>query len=135
MVNSPTWIPDGDCHSPVLLDLFLSSDASICSTVAFPSSENSDHVVILVSIDFPSNLKGYVPFHRIVYDYSHADWEGFFDHLKDFPLEDFFEFSAFAAATEFLSGSRLELIHISFIVNISSSLTNPHGFQLLVVLP
>ena len=27
--------PDCDSHSPALLDLFLSSDASICSTVAF----------------------------------------------------------------------------------------------------
>ena len=36
MVNFPTWIPDCDSHSPVLLDLFISSDASICSTMAFP---------------------------------------------------------------------------------------------------
>ena len=36
IVNFPTQIPDYDSHSPVLLDLFLSSDASICSTMAFP---------------------------------------------------------------------------------------------------
>ena len=36
MVNCPTRIPDCDSHSPALLDLFLSSDASICSTMAFP---------------------------------------------------------------------------------------------------
>ena len=36
IVNFPTWIPDCDFHSPALLDLFLSSDASICSTMAFP---------------------------------------------------------------------------------------------------
>ena len=54
MVNFPTWIPYCDSHSPVLLDLFLSSDASICSTMAFPPLGNSDHVVISVSIDFPS---------------------------------------------------------------------------------
>ena len=36
MVNFPTWIPECDSHSPALLDLFLSSDATICSTVAFP---------------------------------------------------------------------------------------------------
>ena len=36
MVNFPTWIPDCDSHSPVLLDLFISSEASICSTMAFP---------------------------------------------------------------------------------------------------
>ena len=34
-------------HSPALLDLFISSDVSICSTVAFHSLGNSDHVVLL----------------------------------------------------------------------------------------
>ena len=55
MVNFPTRIPDCDSHSPALLDLFLSSDASICSTMAFPPLGNSDHVAVSVSIDFPSN--------------------------------------------------------------------------------
>ena len=36
MVNFPTRIPDCDSHSPALLDLFLFSDASICSTMVFP---------------------------------------------------------------------------------------------------
>ena len=57
MVSFPTRIPDCDSHSPVLLDFFLSYDASICSTMAFPTSENSDHVVVSVSIDFPSNYQ------------------------------------------------------------------------------
>ena len=55
--NFPTRIPDCDCHSPALLDLFFSSDASICSTMAFPPLGNSDHVVVSVSIDFPINSK------------------------------------------------------------------------------
>ena len=33
MVSFPTWIPDCDSYSPPLLDLFISSDASVCSTV------------------------------------------------------------------------------------------------------
>ena len=53
MVNFPTRIPDCDSHSPALLDLFLPSDASICSTMAFPPLQNSDHVIVSVSIDFP----------------------------------------------------------------------------------
>ena len=57
IVNFPTRIPDCDSHSPALLDLFLSSDASICSTMAFPPLGNSDHVVVSVSIDFPVNSK------------------------------------------------------------------------------
>ena len=54
MVNFPTRIPDYDSHSLALLDLFISSDASICSTTDFPPLGNSDHAVVSVSIDFPS---------------------------------------------------------------------------------
>ena len=49
---------DCDSLSPALLDLFISSDASICSIMAFPPSGNFDHVLILVFFDFPSNSKG-----------------------------------------------------------------------------
>ena len=52
---SPTRIPDCDSHSPALLDFFLFSDASICSTMAFPPLGNSHYVVVSVSIDFLSN--------------------------------------------------------------------------------
>ena len=55
MVNFPNLIPDCDSHSPAFLDLFIYSDASICSAMAFPSLANSDHIVGSVSIDFPSN--------------------------------------------------------------------------------
>ena len=39
--------------SPALLDLFISSDSSICSTMAFLLLGNSDHAVVSVSNDFP----------------------------------------------------------------------------------
>ena len=55
MVNFLMQIPDCDSHSPALLDSFISSDASTCSKMVFPSLENSDHVLVSVSIDFPSN--------------------------------------------------------------------------------
>ena len=70
MVNFPTQIPDCDSHSPALLDLFISSNASVCSVMAFPPLENSDHVVVSVSTDFPTNSKQDGPFHHIAYDYS-----------------------------------------------------------------
>ena len=54
MVNFSTLIPDCDSHSPAILDLFISSDTSICSTMAFPPLGNSD-VVVSVSINFPIN--------------------------------------------------------------------------------
>ena len=101
MSNFPTRIPDSDSHSPALLDLFLFSDASVCSIMAFPPLGNSDHVVVSVSIDVPSSSQRDAPFHRIAYDYSRADWDGLYDHLRDVPWKDIFKFSASAAASEF----------------------------------
>ena len=49
--------------SSVPLDLFISSEASICCTMPFLPLGDSDHVVISVSIDFPSNSQQDVPFH------------------------------------------------------------------------
>ena len=85
IVNFPTQIPDCDSHSLALLDLFISSDASICSTMAFPTLGNSDHVVVSVSIDFPINSKQDSLFHCVAYDYSRADWDGLCDHLREVP--------------------------------------------------
>ena len=73
MVNFPAQIPDCDSHSPALLDLFLCSDPSICSTMAFPPLGNSDLIVVLVSINFLINSNKDASFHRIAYDYSCAD--------------------------------------------------------------
>ena len=77
-------IPDWDSQSPALLDLFISSDASICSAIAFSAVGNSDHAVS-VSIDFPSNAQQDALFHHIAYDYSHAHWDSLCDHLRDVP--------------------------------------------------
>ena len=89
MVNFATQIPD------------CSSDASICSAMAFTPLGNSDHVVFSVSIDFQSNSQWNAPFHRIAYDYSCADCDGLRDHLRDVPWEDIFKLVASAAASEF----------------------------------
>ena len=64
----------------------------------FPSIGNFDPVVVLVSIDFPINSKQDALFHWIAYDYSHADWDGLCDHLRDVLLEDIFKLSASAAS-------------------------------------
>ena len=101
MVNFPTRIPDCDSHSPALLDLFLSSDASNCSTMAFPPLGKSDHVFVSVFIDFPSTLQRDAPFHHIAYGYSRADWDGVRDHLRDVPWKDIFKLSTSTAGSEF----------------------------------
>ena len=98
MVDFPTRIPECDSHSPAVLDLFLSSGTSICSKMAFPPLGNSDHVVVSVSIDFPTNSQQDAPFHCIAYGYSCADWDGLRDHFRDVPWEDIFKLGASAAA-------------------------------------
>ena len=97
--------------------------------MAFPPLGNSHHLVS-VSVGFPTNSQQDAPFHRIAYDYSRADWDGFRDDLRDVPWEDIFKLGASAAASEF----RLELMYIYHIENIRSSLIHLHGFQLLVLL-
>ena len=88
----PRWLTlllgsqtDCDSHSPALLDLFLSSDASICSTMAFLPFGSSDYADVSASIDFSSNSQQDALFHRTAYDYSCAGWDGLRDHLRDVP--------------------------------------------------
>ena len=69
--------------------------------MAFCPLGNSNHAVVSVSTDFPSNLKQDALFHCIAYDYSHADQDGLRDHLRDVQWEDIFRISASAAASEF----------------------------------
>ena len=131
MFNFPTQISGCDSHSPALLDLLLSSDASICSTMAFPPLGNSDHVVVPVSIDFPSNSQRDAPFHSIAYDYSRTDWTVFMIICEMFHERISLNLVLLLVVVNFLVGFRLELMHISVTENVRSSLTHLHGFQLL----
>ena len=133
IVNFPTQIPDCESHSATLLDLFLSSDASICSTMAFPPLGNSGHVDVLVSIDFPSNSQGDALFHCIAYDYSHTDWDGPLDHLRVVPWEDISKVGTFAAACEFCEWVQVEID--VYIPQRKYQVTHLYGFQLFVLLP
>ena len=80
---------------------------------------------------FPQNSL----FHRVAYDYSHANWDGLCDHLRDVPWEDIFKFSASAAASEFCEwvqvGNDVYIPHRKYQVK----LTHIHGFQQLMLVP
>ena len=52
IVNFPTQIPDCESHSPAFVDLFLPSDASLCSTIAFPPLGNFDHMLCQFPLTF-----------------------------------------------------------------------------------
>ena len=60
---------------------------------------------------------------------------GLWDHLRDVPWDNIFKISASAAASEFCELVQVELMYISLIISIRSSIVHLHGFQLLVLLP
>ena len=109
MVNFHNWIPHCDSHSPALLDLFISSCISICSTVVFPPLGNYDHVIVSVFIEFWSYSQREALFHRIAYDYSHPDWDGLLNHLRDVPWEDIFKLNASPTAREFCESVQVRI--------------------------
>ena len=113
MFNYPTVVFDCDWHSPVLLHLSF----IVYSTLDFTPWENSNYVVVTVSID----LSFFHIWSRILLFIVHviiSDWDGLHYHLKDAPLENILILGASAAAAEFCEWVRLELMYIYLIRNI-----------------
>ena len=69
--------------------------------MAFPLLGNPGHVVVSVSLEFPSYSQQDPYFHRIACDYSRVDWDTLHDHLRDAPWKDIFKLSGSSAASEF----------------------------------
>ena len=117
--------------SPALLDLFISSDTSICSRMAFPPFWSYDHVVHSVSMDFSSNSKQDALFHCVAWLF--LCWSGQSLWLfKRCSGKILLNFLPLLLVANFVSGFRLlELMYVSPII----SITHFHGFQMLVMLP
>ena len=107
IVDFPTWTHDCDLHIPVLLDLFISSDNSICSTVVFLPTENFHCVVVF---QFPLTSQQ--------------------------TQKRMYLFIAKLMTVLVLIGTIFVRIyvHISLIINIRSSLTHPNGFHLCILI-
>ena len=75
--------------------------------MSFPPLGKSDHVIVSVCIDFPSNSQWNVVVHRIAYDYYCADWDRIPDHLTDFLWEDIFKLSDSVAPSAFCEWSQV----------------------------
>ena len=118
MVNFPTWILDFDSHSPAPLNLFISSNSAIYSTMFFPPLGDSDCDVISISIYFSSNSKAGALIHRIPYDYSCADLYCLHDHFRGLPWEDIFKLSGSAADSGFCqwfqAGTDVYITHFKY---------------------
>ena len=128
MVNFSAWIHNCNSHSLAALYLFLCFSVSVGSTMSFSLLGNSDHVVVSLSIEFPSNSQRDTLFYYIAYDYFLADWGSLCDHLRDVSWGDICKSVLLPLLGNFVSGSRLELTYLH-------SFTRLHSFQVLVLLP
>ena len=82
--------------------------------MAFPPLANFDHIAVSVSINFLINSKKDALFHRIAYEYSCADWDGLYDHLREmFHGRISLNSVLLLLLVNFVSGLRLELMYIS----------------------
>ena len=104
------------------MDLFISSDASTYSTVAFLPLRNSD--VISVTINFLSSLKWDILLYSTAYDYFPADWDSLHDDLRDVGWEDIFKLGPSAAGTAFCKWIQVEIdiCHLTYRVTHHSPL-------------
>jgi hypothetical protein len=82
IVDFPTRIPDRVDHQPYLLDLFICSNPDSCTVASHPPLGRSDHIVVCVDVKFVVKSTNEHPYHRTVYSYSKADWDGLRDHLR-----------------------------------------------------
>ena len=125
IVNCPTRIPTCDSYCPALLDMFISSDSSICSTVAFLSLGKSDHVFVSAFVFFPSKCRKWYHFLLTILVLIGMvfviNQKMFLESLSLIML-------LLQLLLNFVSGSRLELMYISLIINIRLNLIHSHGF-------
>ena len=135
MLNFPPWIPGCDSYSPALFYFFyLSSDASIWSTMAFPPLG----IRIMLS-QFP------LTFHHVHNRMLHfiaflvtilmllgmvfvIIWEMFDGRM-------YLNSVLLLLLVNFVSAFRLELMYISLIESTRSSFSHVHDFQLFVLVP
>ena len=132
MVNFHTRISDCDSHSPALLDLYLSSDPRICSTMTF-----SPLGILMWLSQFPMTFHQtqYIMIHFITKLMTILELIGMVVIIWEMLCWRISLNSMLVLLlVNFASGFRLELMYISLIVNIKSNLTHLHGFQLLVLL-
>ena len=130
MVNFFTRIPDCDTQSCSFELFFSYASMFYCGFHCIGEFD-----VVSVSIEFLSNSKGDCPFHGTACEYFRADWDGLCNHLRNVLWDDIFKLGASVAGTDFVSRSWLELMNLSLIENMRSSIFHLNGFWQLVLLP
>ena len=128
MVNFPTQIPHCDSHSPALLNLFSSSDTSICSTMAFPPLSQFPLTFQLIHNRMPYFITYLMTILVLIGMVFMIISEMFHGRISLYLV-------LLLLLVNFVSRFRLKLMYISLIENIRSCLIHLHGFQLHVLLP
>ena len=134
MLNFPTQIQNCDSHSSTVLNLFLSSDASICSTLVFLHWK----ILIMLVSQFPLAFhhfhNGLIHFIALLMTLLVLIGSVFVIIWKMFHGRIYLNSALLLLLVNFTGGFRLEWMYISLIVSIRSSLSHFHGFQLFVQL-
>ena len=91
IIDSPTRVIG---HFPNLLDLYLTTCPDLCTSTVLSPLGTSDHCTVTVALNLEGKESSEVPFHRTVYRYSNADWDGFRSFMSDMPFGYFFRFRA-----------------------------------------
>ena len=122
-------IPLCDSHGSAfwIFFVYLTSDPNICSRLVFPQSSNSDQVAVSVSTDVHSISKRVLLFIAQLLIILMLTGMIFVRNI-------YLNCMLLLLLPYFMTGSRLELMNMSFFKNNRSGKINFHGFQLLVLL-
>ena len=118
----------------IVLLLWISSDASICSTIAFRPLGNF-LILSQFSLTFHQIDNGMPHFIAQLMTILVLIGMVFMSILEIFHGRTSLSLVFLLYVVNFVSGSRLEVMHVSLIENIRSNIIHLHGFQLLVLLP
>ena len=90
IVDVPTHVPERDWDFASLLDLFLTSVPDKCVHSVTAPLGTSDHCVVSVKVETKYKKSSDAPFHRKVYRFAKADWDGFRSFMSDMPQSSIF---------------------------------------------
>ena len=134
MVKFLTRIPDCDSHSPAFLDLFLLTLEFVLQRLSLPWE-----ILIMLLSQFPLTFhhiqNGMPRFIAQLMTILRVSGMVFVIILEIFHRRISLKSVLLLLPVNFVSGVGLELMYISHIEGIRSSLTHIHRFQLLVLLP
>ena len=134
MVKFLTRIPDCDSHSPAFLDLFLLTLEFVLQRLSLPWE-----ILIMLLSQFPLTFhhiqNGMPRFIAQLMTILRVSGTVFVIILEIFHRRVSLKSVLLLLPVNFVSRFGLELMYISLIEGIRSSLTHTHRFQLLVLLP